>query len=144
MYEAKTKLTILDDAVAQRSGLLTVNLLLNTHQLKKADVLFELLQTRLNIAWETFTSDEEDDSDVAIELKKEKPIGSKSLDIFKWMFRLYKIRNNVLNGKIVLIPHEDTAELSILRAHQFYNGIDYQMAAKELAKEFRKPIANIK
>lgn len=122
----------IDDSVAQKVGLLTVNLLLNTNQAKKADALIELLQIRLNITAESLTSDEDDD--LLIGQTKEKPL--KSLDQFKWMFRLYKIRSNVLNGKNILIPSEDTSEISILKAHQYYNGIDYQMAAKELSKQF--------
>lgn len=126
----------------QRAGLLTINLLLNTNQPKKADALVELLQVRLNISSESLTSDEDDDSDVSRDKKKEKSL--KSLDYFKWMFRLYKIRSNVLNVKNLLIPNEDTSEISILRGHQYYNGIDYQMAAKELSKNFSNQQSNIK
>lgn len=131
-----------DDTVAQKVGLLTVNLLLNTNQAKKADGLIELLQIRLNITSETLTSDEDDDLLLATGQSKEKPF--RSLDQFKWMFRLYKIRSNVLNGKHILIPSEDTSEISILKAHQYYNGIDYQMAAKELSKQFANVPSNIK
>lgn len=132
-----------DDKLVQRAGLLTINLLLNTNQPKKADALVELLQVRLNISSESLTSDEDDDSDVSRgDKKKEKSL--KSLDYFKWMFRLYKIRSNVLNVKNLLIPNEDTSEISILRGHQYYNGIDYQMAAKELSKNFSNQQSNIK
>lgn len=134
------KLCNTDDSVAQKVGLLTVNLLLNTNQAKKADALIELLQIRLNIKSESLTSDEDDD--LLIGQSKEKPL--KSLEQFKWMFRLYKIRSNVLNGKNILIPSEDTSEISILKAHQYYNGIDYQMAAKELSKPFANAPSTIK
>ncbi len=102
----------------------------------------ELLQARLNISSESLTSDEDDDSDLSRDKKKEKSV--KSLDYFKWMFRLYKTRSNVLNVKNLLIPNEDTSEISILRGHQYYNGIDYQMAAKELSKNFSNQQSNIK
>lgn len=127
--------------MAQKVGLLTVNLLLNTNQAKKADALIELLQVRLNITSESLTSDEDDDLLLSGQ-PKEKPV--RSLDHFKRMFRLYKIRSNVLNGKNILIPSEDTSEISILKAHQYYNGIDYQMAAKELSKQFANVPSNIK
>lgn len=94
-----------DDSVAQKVGLLTLNLLLNTHQIKKADALVNLLHTRLNISPESFTSDEDDENDTRLNPFKEKSI--KSLDYFKWMFRLYKIRTNVLNMKNFLIPNEE-------------------------------------
>ncbi|XP_037027888.1 CCR4-NOT transcription complex subunit 10 [Bradysia coprophila] len=142
MFAVMKHIDKLDDKVVQRAGLLTVNLLLNTNQPKKADALVELLQTRLNISSESLTSDEDDDSDVSRDKKKEKSV--KSLDYFKWMFRLYKTRSNVLNGKNLLIPNEDTSEISILRGHQYYNGIDYQMAAKELSKNFTNLQSNIK
>lgn len=103
----------------------------------------ELLQVRLNITSESLTSDEDDESDVARDNKK-KEKSLKSLDYFKWMFRLYKTRSNVLNVKNLLIPNEDTSEISILRGHQYYNGIDYQMAAKELSKNFSNLQSNIK
>lgn len=88
---------------------------------------------------ESFASDEEDES----ELDQGKVI--KSRDTFRWMYRLYKIRCNVLgvNVKYVVIPPQDTAELAIMRAHQHYNRIDYQMAAKELSKDFNQNTANI-
>lgn len=37
-----------------------------------------------------------------------------------------------------------TSDISILRAHQYYNGIDYQMAAKEMSKKFNNIPASIK
>lgn len=95
-----------DDLVIQKVGLLTVNLLLNTHQAKKAEALIELLQARLNISLEQLTSDEDDDATITLGSQiKEK--SCKSLDQFKWMFRLYKIRSNVLNCRNILIPAED-------------------------------------
>lgn len=131
-----------DDKLVKRAGLLTINLLLNTNQPKKADALVELLQVRLSISLESLTSDEDDEGDVPRDKKKEKSL--KSLDYFKWMFRLYKTRSNVLNVKNLLIPNEDTSEISILRGHQYYNGIDYQMAAKELSKNFSNLQSTIK
>lgn len=90
---------------------------------------------------ESFASDEEDDSELSLEQGKV----IKSRDTFRWMYRLYKIRSNVLgvNVKYVVIPPQDTAELAIMRAHQHYNRIDYQMAAKELSKDFNQNTANI-
>lgn len=134
-------LYLIDESVAQKAGLLTINLLLNSHQVKKARNLFDLLQLRLNLMNESFASDEEDDAELSLE--KGKVI--KSRDTFRWMYRLYKIRSNVLgvNVKYVVIPPQDTAELAIMRAHQHYNRIDYQMAAKELSKDFNQNTANI-
>lgn len=126
----------------QNAGLLTVNLLLNTNQVKQADTLIELMQTRLKLSSETFTSDEDDDPELTSIGPKEKM--SKTLDTFKGMFKLYKIRSNVMNGKNMLIPNEEISEISILKGHQYYNGIDYQMAAKELSKKFINPLSNLK
>ena len=100
---------ILDDALAQKAGLLTINILLNLNQFKKGEALVELLQKRMNMTSE-FTSDEDDETDLTMNKLKEKTV--KSLDHFKWMFRLYKIRSTILNGKNILIPTEDVINAS--------------------------------
>ena len=97
-------LNVLDDLLAQKVGLLTVNLLLNTNQPKKAEAVVELLKVRLSSNSE-FNSDEDDVTDLLLDKTKPKP--TKSLEHFRWMLRLYKLRTKVLNEKPVLIPFEE-------------------------------------
>lgn len=165
----------MDDTLAQRSGLLTIHLLLNTHQVRRAAALIEQLQLRLSTTSpELLPGDDDYDDDVAsvagggiiggalmsglsaagsgeqhVDVAaasvaaKATETGDRSLERFRWMFRLYKLRCSVLSGRNVIIAHEETSEMSVLRAHQFYNGIDYQMAAKELSKPFENARATI-
>lgn len=148
----------MDDTLAQRSGLLTIHLLLNGHQVRRATALIDELERRLSAtAPELLPGDGDDDFDedqlalVAAGGAASAPgaatigaaVGADPADRFRWMFRLYKLRCNVMAGRNVLIANEETSELSVLRAHQFYNGIDYQMAAKELSKRFVNASATI-
>lgn len=104
-------------AVAQRVGLLAVNLLLNLNQPKKAEVIIELLQTRENL--DKLSSSEEDD-DTELLLNKTTDITTtKSLDQFKWMFRLYKLRSKVLNDETVVIPNEEVSNVAMISLFAF-------------------------
>lgn len=170
-----------DDTLAQRSGLLTIHLLLNAHQVRRAAVAIEALQKRLSATAPELLADDDDYEEAvvgvtaaaaALALTKSlsggetsakdaatsahQGAGDKATDesgaaersaavqSFRWMFRLYKLRCSVLAGRNVLIGNEETAEMAVLRAHQFYNGIDYQMAAKELSKPFAGSRATIR
>lgn len=129
-----------DTEVAQKIGLLAIQLLLNLNQPKKAEAIITLLKLRLSSASDFLTGSDEDEeanllSDKTIAIEPSRTL--KPLDEFRWMFRLYTMRSKVLNEKTVLIPNEETPEMLVLKAHQYYIGHDYQMAAKELAK---KPI----
>lgn len=66
------------------------------------------------------------------------------MEDFRRVFRLTMIRSNMLNGKIVSIPNEETSEYCILRGHKYYLGNDYQMAAKELAKNYKNEPITVK
>lgn len=130
---------VLDDALAQRVGLLAINLLLTTNQVKKAEAVVELLQAQINASPDVFASDEDDEISSATGKKLEEK-SYKSLDQFKWMFRLYMLRTKLLNDKAIMVPNEETTEMLVLKAHQYYNGHDFQMAAKELSKKYVNPI----
>lgn len=142
----------MDDTLAQRSGLLTIHLLLNGHQVRRATALIEQLEARLSTtAPELLPGDGDEDLDLedtgarvtTTTSAAGAGTGTDQTDRFRWMFRLYKLRCNVMAGRNVTIANEETSELSVLRAHQFYNGIDYQMAAKELSKKFVNASATI-
>lgn len=127
-----------DTEVAQKIGLLAIQLVLNLNQPKKAEAIITLLKLRLSSASDLLSGSDEDEEPNSLLDKTIEPIRTlKPLDEFRWMFRLYKMRSKVLNEKTVLIPNEETPEMLVLKAHQYYIGHDYQMAAKELAK---KPI----
>lgn len=152
-------LDLVDLLVARRIGLLAVNILLNLNQPKGASDVIELLKSRLN-GCPDFSSDEDD------ELLLEKTLHAKPpkvLSEFKWMFRFYKFRSRIFNERNTLIPIEDVSglilgaeneilktachfqspEMLVLKAHQYYAGHDYQMAAKELTKKFSAPTPNV-
>lgn len=172
--------------------MLTIHLLLNAHQVRRAAAAIDALQKRLSATAPELLSEDDDYEDsvvvgIAPTLNLSKVVGGGSGDTtaardaataeasalstialdadgktavgataravidrrcssesFRWMFRLYRLRCSVLSGRNVLIGNEDTAEMSVLRAHQFYNGIDYQMAAKELSKPFASAPATIR
>lgn len=130
---------VLENVLAQRVGLLVINLLLTTNQVKKAEAVVELLQTQITACPDAFASDEDDDSEPSADKKLEQK-SFKNLDQFKWMFRLYMLRTKLLNDKTIVIPSEETTEMLVLKAHQYYNGHDFQMAAKELTKKYVNPI----
>lgn len=127
-----------DTELAQKIGLLAIQLVLNLNQPKKAEAIITLLKLRLSSSTDLLSGSDEDDEPNSLLDKNIEPNRTlKPLNEFRWMFRLYKMRSKVLNQKSVLIPNEETPEMLVLKAHQYYIGHDYQMAAKELAK---KPI----
>ncbi|XP_031625291.1 CCR4-NOT transcription complex subunit 10 [Contarinia nasturtii] len=125
-----------DTEVAQKIGLLAIQLVLNLNQPKKAEAIITLLKIRLSTSSDLLSISDEDDEPV-LDKNIEANRAHKPLDEFRWMFRLYKMRSKVMNEKTILIPTEETPEMLVLKAHQYYIGHDYQMAAKELSK---KPI----
>lgn len=139
---------VLDDYVVQKAGLFTVTLLLDTNETKSASILLDKLQTRLAIGKDILSIEEEDDDSQLFEkpeyFDKKKEKSENPFEEFRKMFRLVLIRSHLLNGKIVTISKEETSHLSVLRGHQFYLGIDYQMAAKELSKKYTNEMVTIK
>lgn len=130
-----------DAAVAQKILLLAIQLVLNLNQPKKSEHIISLFKTRLRSPSDLLSScDEDDEPNLLVDKNIEPTKTLKPLDQYRWMLRLYKMRSKVLNEKSVLIPNDETPEMLVLKAHQYYIGHDYQMAAKELAK---KPITAI-
>lgn len=116
-------LNLVETHVAQRIALLAVTILLNVNQPQKTEAVLDLLTSRLDSSGSDFMGGNNGND------------GSTSTQ-FDWMFRLAKFRSKVMNHTSVLIPSEDSPEMVVLKAHQYYVGHDYQMAAKELAKKF--------
>lgn len=150
-------LDLVDTCVAQRIGLLAINILLNLNQPRKAEAIIDLLAARMHASVDFTGSDEDDDIDVLAEKPKDTVKAAKPLNHYRNMFRLAKLRSKVMNHLSVLIPAEEvrdpffqhvsmidltfsvgfqSPEMLVLKAHQYYAGHDYQMAAKELAKKF--------
>jgi CCR4-NOT transcription complex subunit 10 len=129
----------LNNKFLEKIGLLTVCLLLDTNQAKKADQLLEMLQNRLNL-----NNDDILNADEEIEKEKKEESLDEEQEIFNNLFRLALIRSKLLNGKSITIPLEETSNFSILKAHQFYLMNDFQMSAKELSKHFKNEIITVK
>lgn len=136
----------LDEKLLQKAGLLGVNLYLETNQYKAADELLSVLNVKFGGICKEILLDAVDHEEVLSgdeKLDTEKP--DNPMEDFRRVFRLTMNRSNMLNGKIVVIPNRETAEYSILQAHKYYLGHDYQMAAKEMAKSFKnEPITMLK
>lgn len=98
-----------DESLAQRSGLLTINILLNTYQVKKAGILIEQLQKRLSLSPDQLISDDDEDDDLdGVNIRGATTAKEvRSPDLFRWMFKLYTIRWNVLSAKNILIANGD-------------------------------------
>ena len=96
-----------------------------------------MLQNRIDINYDDIL-----DADALIEKKKEE--FSEEQDAFRKLFGLILIRTNLLNDKQTLIPHEETADYSILKGHQYFLKHDFQMAAKELSKQFTNELITVK
>lgn len=111
---------LLDEQLSDKVHLLAANLYLNTHQYKKADEVAEVLQS--NLLKQSSEADSEDEQSIKSELDR--------------VYKLTILRSNLMNGKVLVFPPDDDAEHNILRAHKYYLGHDYQMAAKELARPF--------
>lgn len=133
-------LDLVDSYIAHRIGLLAINILLNLNQPKKANDVIELLNKRLNGA--TDSSSDEDNNRTLDKTTVETKLVKVNND-FNWMFRFYKFRSKIFNEKSTLIPIEDSPEMLVLKAHQYYAGHDYQMAAKEFTKRFTAESPNI-
>lgn len=131
----------LDNTFIEKAGLLTVCLLLDTNQAKKADQLLDMLQNRLDINNDDILMP--DDYVIDPEQEKRKADMDEEQEMFWNLFRLVLIRSNLLNGKNALIPLEETSNFSILKAHQFYLGNDFQMSAKELSKPFKNELITV-
>lgn len=104
-------LDLVDTSVAQRIGLLAVNILLNLNQPRKAEAVIDLLSARLNASSDFLGSDEDEDIDVMADKPKDATKLAKPLNQFRWMFRLAKLRSKVMNHLSVLIPAEEVCPL---------------------------------
>ncbi|KAG5672639.1 CCR4-NOT transcription complex subunit 10-B [Polypedilum vanderplanki] len=120
----------------EKAGLLTVCILLDTNQAKKADNLLETLQNRLNLNNDDILMVEEDV--LESEQKKQEEL-DEDQETFRRQFRLALIRSKLNSGKLnaVVVPQDETSSYAILKAHQFYLLNDFQMSAKELSKPFK-------
>lgn len=98
-------LDLVETTVAQRIGLLAINILLNLNQPRKAEAVIDLLVARM-IACNDFI-DEDEGIDLALDKSKETVRVAKPLNQFRWMFRLAKLRSKVMNQKYTLIPAEE-------------------------------------
>lgn len=123
----------LEKKMLEKVGLLTACLLLDTNQAKKADELLQILTNKLEINNDDILTD--DPLDIETEKNREKL--DEEQEAYRNLFRLVLIRSHLLNRKVITVPLEDTSNFSILKAHQFYLGIDFQMASRELAKQFK-------
>lgn len=134
-------LDALDTTVAERIGLLAIQLMLNLNQPKKAEAIITLLKLRLSSNSDLLTDEDDELSDLMFEKRTEMvKQTAKPIEEFQWMHRLYKLRSKILNEKPVGVPNEESPEMLVLKAHQYYIGHDYQMAAKELTK---KPVTEL-
>lgn len=98
-------LDLVETTVAERIGLLAVNILLNLNQPRKAEAVIDLLVARM-IAGTDFIDDDEG-IDVALDKSKDTVRAAQPLNQFRWMFRLAKLRSKVMNQKYTLIPAEE-------------------------------------
>lgn len=132
----------LDEKLLQKAGLLGVNLYLETNQYEAADKLLAILNVKFGgICKEILDVVEDVEVEEEEKPKPEKP--DNPMEDFRRVFRLTMLRSNMLNGKIVVVPNEETAEYGILQGHKYYIGHDYQMAAKELAKKFKNEAVTV-
>lgn len=100
-------LDLVEATVAQRIGLLAINILLNLNQPRKAEAVVELLIARMNACADSMGSDEDEVTDVLLDKSKDTVKPAKSLSQFRWMLRLAKLRSKVMNEKYILIPNEE-------------------------------------
>lgn len=104
-------LHVFDAPFVQRIGLLAIQLMLNMNQPNRVEEVVELINKRLHLKADPppTTTDSDEDPEGA-----QKDI-IKSLDQFRWMYRLYKIRARILNGQQVIVPAE------LVRTMTFYS-----------------------
>lgn len=101
-------LDALDIELAQKIGLLAIQLVLNLNQPKKAEAIITLLKLRLSSSSDLLSgSDEDEESNLSLEKTIKLNRTHKPLNEFRWMFRLYRMRSKVLNEKSVTIPNEE-------------------------------------
>lgn len=124
---------LLDKKLLEKVGLLASCLYLDTNQARKADELLSILTNKLEINNDDILTDDP----LEIEAGRNKPALDDEQEAFRNLFRLVLIRSHLLNRKMITVPGEETSNFSILKAHQFYIGIDFQMASRELAKQFK-------
>lgn len=103
-------LDLVEVTVAQRIGLLAINILLNLNQPRKAEAVVELLIARMNACADSMGSDEDELTDVLLDKSKDTVKPAKPLNHFRWMFRLAKLRSKVMNEKYILIPNEEVID----------------------------------
>lgn len=99
-----SQIDLLDNSLIEKAGLLTATLLLDTNQPKRADILLQMLQNRLELNNDDILSPDDFEVD-PIERKKEDL--DEEQEMFRKLFRLVLIRSHLLNGKNVLIPLEE-------------------------------------
>lgn len=121
---AKT-LEDLDESIASKIGLLMISLLLQTNQISKAGAFLKNLESHLRINLDSLSSEENTSIDSLAHVNS-----------FKRMFRLMALLTNIVNKFNVIVPDDSSVEYAVLKAHQYYVGKDFQMAAKQLSKKF--------
>lgn len=96
-------LDLVDRPIAQRIGLLAINILLNLNQPKRVHEVIALLRNRLR---GPLNSPSDDGIDILLK-KVPDPKLVRSLTEFKWMFRWYKLRSDVLNDETISVQGEN-------------------------------------
>ncbi|XP_055380991.1 CCR4-NOT transcription complex subunit 10 [Condylostylus longicornis] len=116
------KIEDLDESIGCRIGLLMLSLLLQVNQVKKAVSFLKVLEKQLKICIENFTVEEYSSVD--------------DVNGTDRMFRLMSLLTSIVNQNFVNVPEDGSAEFAVLKAHSYYVGKDFQMAAKQLSKKF--------
>lgn len=100
----------LNVGIAKRVCLLTVEILLNTHQTKRSELVLAEMEKRLNTTISEIIHSDENEEDVDSLLENDKNdhrvLTSKSLDSFESMVRYIMLLVKVVGGQTVLIPNE--------------------------------------
>lgn len=90
----------------EKAGLLTATLLLDTNQAKKADLLLQMLQNRLDLNNDDILAP--DDYNLETDVRKKEELDEEQ-ETFRKLFRLVLIRSNLLNRKNILVPGEEVS-----------------------------------
>ncbi|GAB0100625.1 CCR4-NOT transcription complex subunit 10 [Sergentomyia squamirostris] len=128
----------LDEIFIQKAYLLTLNILLEINQPRKAEALLQQLRTRLGISMQALLGNEDKHTEDTEDMKLALPSKKDKSDDFREIFKLCTIRVNLANKNHAsqqLTNNEDSAEFCIARGHQYYLDNDFQMAAKEMSKK---------
>lgn len=156
---------VFDNEMVKKVCMLTATILLDTNRPRQAEAVLDLMKNRLNTTFEALmAADELADSELMAVNEGRR---SRSLNEFKWMLRYCLLRCKVLAEQPVAVPVVEevqihyshrliimfkmrsffvllqTSEMLVLKAHQFYLGHDYQMAAKELVKKPINELPNV-